>query len=120
MYIAAEKSTPANKVAIKVVKDDGYAEREITILSELTRYSHPNIVKLLDNYAPQDGDDLHICMRCLVLSLARGPPLSHILKQRGALGFSIAQTISSQLVNAIAFLHGHGVIHRDIQPVSLV
>lgn len=113
MYLATEKSDPSNEVAIKVVKDDGYAEREISILSELTKYSHPNIVKLFHNYCYEPA-----CMRCLILSLARGPPLNYILKKKGALGLPIAQKIASQLVNTVAFLHGHGVIHRDIQPVS--
>jgi serine/threonine protein kinase len=117
VYMAAAKSAPSNQVAIKVVKDDGYAEREIAILSELMKYSHPNIVKIFGSYAPQDGDDPYSCMRCLVLALARGPPLNYILKQRGALGLMMAQKIASQLVNTVAFLHGHGVIHRDIQPV---
>lgn len=113
MYLATEKSNLSNQVAIKVVKDDGYAEREITILSELMNHSHPNIVKLLGSHKKEPA-----CMRCLILSLARGPPLNYILKKRGALGLPIAQKIASQLVNTTAFLHGHGVIHRDIQPVS--
>jgi serine/threonine protein kinase len=79
---------------------------QVTILSQLTEYSHPNIVKLFGDYEPQDGDDCYICMRALVLSLARGPPLTFILKQKGSLGLPIAQKISSQLVNTVAFLHG--------------
>jgi serine/threonine protein kinase len=73
---------------------------------KLTEYSHPNIVKLFGDYEPQDGNNRYICMRALVLSLARGPPLTYILKHKGSLGLPIAQKISSQLVNTVAFLHG--------------
>ena len=32
----------------------------------------------------------------------------------------IAQSISRQLIDAVAFLHGHAVIHRDIQPCNII
>ena len=79
---------------------------QVTILSQLTEYSHPNIVNFFGDYESQDGDDRYICMMALVLSLAHGPPLTYILKQKGLLGLPIAQKISSQLVNTVAFLHG--------------
>ena len=89
-------------VAIKLMKDDGYAEREIAILSELsTDYPHPNIIRWICNCRTDTG------INCIVLSLARGPPLNAIISKNGALGLVIAQTISRQLIDAIAYLHGH-------------
>jgi len=121
VYMAAVKNDAKpdspSYVAIKVVGNDGYAEREATILSELMKYSHPNIIKLFGRYEPRDGE----CARpCLVLSLARGPTLSYILKKGGALSLMMAKTVSRQLIHAVAFLHGHAVIHRDIQPCNII
>mmetsp|Transcript_15888 Transcript_15888/g.28709 ORF Transcript_15888/g.28709 Transcript_15888/m.28709 type:complete len:152 (+) Transcript_15888:150-605(+) len=101
----AKKKKPTGRddhVAVKIMQDDGYAKREIEILSELTKkYTHPNIVRLLQYFKAEDGANFTI------LSLARGPTLNFILTTKGALGLVIAQSISQQLINAIAFLHGH-------------
>ncbi len=102
-------------VAVKIMKDDGYATREISILSELTaNYPHPNIVRLLHDLKSKGGTGAKYCE---VLSLARGPTLNYILSKFGGLGLVIAQSISCQLIDAVAFLHGHAgeyVFHLQI------
>lgn len=108
--MAKEKNAIADYVAVKVVGNGGYAKREATILRELTGHSHPNIVKLLGCYEP--CEDSGNQRTCLVLSLARGPTLNYILEKGGALSFHMAKKISRQLLSAVAFLHGHAVIHR--------
>eukprot|EP00571_Detonula_confervacea_P009793 CAMPEP_0172299316 /NCGR_PEP_ID=MMETSP1058-20130122/1672_1 /TAXON_ID=83371 /ORGANISM="Detonula confervacea, Strain CCMP 353" /LENGTH=446 /DNA_ID=CAMNT_0013008743 /DNA_START=197 /DNA_END=1537 /DNA_ORIENTATION=- len=117
-------SEDEDHVAVKVMRDDGYATREIAILSELTtKYSHPNIVRLLHNFKTGGSDSKvsnSLGGRCAVLSLARGPTLNFILSKYGGLGFVVAQSISQQLIGAVAFLHGHAVIHRDIQPCNII
>ncbi|KAL7533153.1 hypothetical protein ACHAWF_004361 [Thalassiosira exigua] len=105
-------------VAIKVMEDGDYARREVAILSELsTKYAHPNIVRLLHDFTEAaSGSSGH----CVVLSLARGPTLHFLLTKFGALGLVVAQSVSRQLIDAVAFLHGHAVIHRDIQPANVI
>ena len=97
-------SSDGDHVAIKIMQDDGYAKREIAILSELTtKYTHPNIVRLLQDFKAQGCSGVN----CVVLSLARGPTLNFILNKNGALGLVVAQSISRQLIDVVAFLHGH-------------
>jgi len=115
VWMAKKKDSNDDHVAIKLMKDDGYAKREISILSELSsKYKHPNILQLIHNCKSENG------INCAVLSLARGPTLNHIITNNGALGMVIAQRISRQLIDAVAFLHGHAVIHRDIQPCNII
>jgi serine/threonine protein kinase len=102
-------------VAIKVVGNDTYAQREVEILHALSSKQHPNIVRFLQDFSGDEGQDHFI-----VLSLARGPKLQYILNKEGALGLKIAQCISKQLISAVSFLHGHAVIHRDISPGNLI
>jgi serine/threonine protein kinase len=102
-------------VAIKVVGNDNYAQREVEILHALSHIQHPNIIRLLQDFPGEYGKDHFI-----VLSLARGPTLQYVLNKEGGLGLVIAQCIAKQLISAISFLHGHAVIHRDISPANLV
>lgn len=97
-------------VAIKIMRNDDYAKREIAILSNLSlNYPHPNIVRLLGNYDDNGGGRVSNigASCCIILSLAHGPTLNYIIHNYGALGFIIAQSISCQLIGAVAFLHGH-------------
>ena len=54
------------------------------------------------------------------LQLARGPNLQRVVGKRGALGLPLCQLISRELVAAVSYLHGRGVLHRDIKPTNLI
>ncbi|EJK61553.1 hypothetical protein THAOC_17939, partial [Thalassiosira oceanica] len=116
----AKATTSDEFVAIKTMKNDVYARREIEILSGLSREPHPNIVRLVDDFQSSTSDGQAPKVNYVALSLARGPTLHHILIKGGALGLVIARTISSQLVSAIAHLHDRKIIHRDIQPANII
>jgi serine/threonine protein kinase len=87
-------------VAVKVVGKDVYSRREVAILSELSQTPHPNIVRLLNDFKGEEDGGHHI----VVMSLHRGPTLKHIIEKGGALGLKIAQTVSRQLTDAVAYL----------------
>ena len=111
VYMATAKrkessSSGDSYVAIKVVGNDSYSQREVAILSELSQTPHCNIVRLIDDFQENDGSGHHI----IVMSLHRGPTLKYIIEKRGALGMKIGQVISKQLVDAIAYLHGHELL----------
>jgi len=115
-------STKDSLVAIKIVgskyptkMERGYAHREIDILREI---QHPRIMKLLDWWEPAPQE--HKCAAVMALSYIRGPTLDYILKNIGAPALKFGRVISAQLVDVVAFLHSHAIIHRDIKTDNLI
>jgi len=99
-------------IEIKEEKGKVYAQREISILSEL---KHPNVIRLIRAFPVYKDTS-----RLVSLQLARGPNLQRIVGKRGAVGMPLCRLISRELVAAVSYLHGRGVLHRDIKPTNLI
>ena len=103
-------------VAIKMLQQHtaGVAEsrrrfhREAKALSEL---AHPNIVGVTDSGI--DGD-----VPYLVMELLEGKTLAELLAE-GPLPFARALDIGRQLLRGLAFVHGKGIVHRDLSPANV-
>lgn len=99
-------------IEIKEEKGKVYAQREISILTELR---HPNVIRLIRAF-PIYKDTA----RLVTLQLARGPNLQRVVGKRGAVGLPLARLISRQLIAAVSYLHGRAVLHRDIKPTNCI
>ena len=75
-----------------------YAQREISILSEL---KHPNVIRLIRAFPVYNE-----ISRLVALQLARGPNLQRVVGKRGAIGLPLCRLISRDLVAAVSYLHG--------------
>ena len=114
VYEAKMKKKPKGvkgdgKIAIKVMPHSNSHQRKYNLkeIEYLLKYKHTNIVDLQGAYLCDS--DVWIVMELLkggTLTEARN---SHRFSE-GQIGY-----IAHRLLKGIAFIHGHGLIHRDIE-----
>ncbi len=105
------------QVAVKVLREDltaslggGRFLREIKIAAQL---QHPNILPLLDS-GEADGFLFY------VMPFVAGQSLRERLAREGELPVHEAVRLITEVVDALAHAHEHGVVHRDIKPDNVM
>jgi eukaryotic-like serine/threonine-protein kinase len=105
------------EVAIKVLREDlsaslgaGRFLREIKIAAQL---QHPHILPLLDS-GEADG------LLFFVMPYVRGQSLRERIARGGELPVHEAVRLLTEVVDALAEAHAHGVVHRDIKPDNVM
>ncbi len=83
--------------------------REIKVQARLT---HPHIASL--HNALRIGDQL-----LMVMEFVEGRTLHSVLRQ-GAMDPAMAIDIVMQILSALEYAHGQGVVHRDIKPANIM
>src|SRR5437867_1979194 len=113
----AEDVKHHRKVAVKVLRPELAATlgedrffREIEVAAQL---QHPHILPLLDS-GEADGFFYY------VMPYVEGESLRERLAQHGELPVHDAVRILSEVVDALAHAHQHGVVHRDIKPDNIL
>jgi eukaryotic-like serine/threonine-protein kinase len=85
-------------------------EQEAVVVGRL---AHPHLVPVTD-YFEEQGNDY------LVMAFVEGESLADRIRRDGALPERQVVEWASQLLNALAYCHESGVIHRDIKPQNVV
>jgi tetratricopeptide (TPR) repeat protein len=113
----AEEPRLGRQVVIKVLPPEMGAgvnaerfEREIQLAARL---QHPHIVPLLT--AGAQGDLLYY-----VMPYIQGESLRVKLAREGELPVGDAVRVLREVVQALAYAHRHGVVHRDIKPDNIL
>jgi serine/threonine protein kinase len=109
----ARDLTLNREVAVKAFRVGGadvarfHAETQL-----LARFDHPNLVRVFD--AGSDDDQPYV-----VLELIPGPTLGHRLAD-GPLPEPEVRRLGIDLSQALAYVHGAGVVHRDVKPSNVL
>ncbi|GAA4899780.1 serine/threonine-protein kinase [Stackebrandtia albiflava] len=101
-YVAAKLLHPSDAgTLLRFVREQGL------------RIVHPHVVAP-DGWA---GDDALVL---LTMDLVGGGTLHQLIGDHGALPVSYAAVLVDQLLSALAEVHAHGVVHRDVKPANLL
>ena len=107
--------------ASAVAPDDvGRQETEMRLLASL---SHPGLVTLFDagkDDAGRDDGEAGEPRAFLVMELVEGPDLRKRLREEDPLSPADVAYIGAELAGALAYIHGRGVIHRDVKPANIL
>jgi eukaryotic-like serine/threonine-protein kinase len=95
--------------AVKILHQQEFAERFKNEAYIQSSVRHPNIARLYE-YATIDGKP------CIIMEYVEGESLDAILRRKGRLANELTENILRQVVSALVYLHGKGIIHRDIKP----
>ena len=116
VYLATDRKLD-RPVALKVLKPELASllgadrfTREIEITSHL---QHPHILPLLDA-GTADGLPFY------VMPYVEGESLADRLRREHQIPIEDAVRIASEVADALAYAHGHGVVHRDIKPDNIM
>lgn len=113
VFLATERDS-GRQVAIKRMDLTKQQRRELLIneVATMKYYKHPNIVKMFNSYLVDDE-------LWLVLEYLEGGALTDIVTKTTMNEQQIA-TVCLQCLQALAFLHSEGLIHRDIKSDSIL
>ena len=95
-----------------VGSDQELAERFIREIKVVASLDHPNIAQL--RTAVRSEDQL-----LMIMEFVEGSSLDEAMR-RGPIDLGHAIDYTCQVVNALGYAHGRGVVHRDIKPSNIL
>jgi serine/threonine-protein kinase len=117
VYLAEDQEL-GRRVALKLLDDrhsadEQFVERFRREAQNAAGLNHPNIVSIFDR--GQAEETYYIAMEFL-----DGRSLKELVLRNGPTPIPIAIDYARQILQALAFAHRHGIVHRDIKPHNIV
>src|SRR5262245_29509191 len=103
-------------VALKLIHacDGEVSPEDLRGLAQCLHLQHPHLLTLHDLRTSGEGDSW------LVMEYTRGEPLRDILsRHRQGLPLASARQWFVELTRGLAYLHDHGLLHRNLRPSNV-
>jgi len=98
------------QAAAKLAEHIRSLEAEVQLLQDL---NHPNIVRYLGTERTQDALNIF-------LEYVPGGSIASLLAKFGSFQESVVRVYTKQILQGLLYLHGQGVIHRDIKGANIL
>ena len=118
VYMAQQQQPIERKVAIKIIKP-GMDSRAVIARFEAERQAlammdHPNIARVFDGGASDDGQRPYF-----VMELVQGVPITEFC-DTNSLSTRKRLELFTSVCNAVHHAHQKGIVHRDIKPSNVM
>ena len=90
-----------------------FVDRFIQEAQRLTRFRHPNILRVLDVF--RDNQTAY-----MVMEFVPGETLKQKIQREGPMNTRDALKLIDQLLDAVEEVHKQGLLHRDIKPENIL
>lgn len=88
-------------------------QRFISESNNVARCRHRSIVRVYDAFQANGT-------AYMVMELVRGENLKELVRRRHALDYATTTDILREVASALAYLHGHGIVHLDVKPDNII
>ena len=92
---------------------EGYKKKFVEEAQVLAGLHHPNIVSVIDIFE-ENGTSY------MVMPFIRGITLQSLVEKKGKLPYDLAINYMSQVCEAVSYIHGMHILHRDITPDNII
>lgn len=106
----AIKKIPAEVSCDPLVRDMFFSEA-----NSLLRMNHPGVVKILDDPFDDSEGNLYLPME-----FVEGKTLAQSVKDGGRYSEKKAKELMSKILDAFAYIHSLGIVHRDVKPSNVM
>lgn len=116
-YVYEARDGEGRAVAVKILRPElavtVTADRFLREVDFLSRLEHPSVARVLDS-----GEAEFFLF--YVMPMIEGPSLRQHLDRARRVSIDDTRRIGLDLLGALAYFHGRGIVHRDVKPDNIV